>query len=80
MSARSYFLRQSSDSESLAQAFDFSGNWELRREDYDIYYAAWGEVSITDKGLAASSEFDVRMDSPAAQCVAAPLPSILVDH
>lgn len=78
LSARSYFLRQSNDTESLAQATSFSGTWELRHDDYDIYYADWGKVGITEKGAAASAEFDVRMDSPAAQCVAAPLPSILV--
>jgi hypothetical protein len=78
LSARSYFLRQSNDTESLAQAADFSGTWELNRDDYDIYYADWGKVAITEKGAAAIAEFDVRMDSPAAQCIAAPLPSILV--
>ena len=78
LSARSYFLRQSNDTESLAQATDFSGTWELHRDDYDIYYAGWGKVAITEKGVAAIAEFDVRMDSPAAQCIAAPLPSILV--
>ena len=78
LSARSYFLRQSNDTESLAQATDFSGTWELQRDDYDTYYADWGKVAITEKGAAAIAEFDVRMDSPAAQCVAAPLPSILV--
>ena len=78
LSARSYFLRRPDDAASLARASDFSGVWELRHEDYDIYYARWGAVAITEKAAAAAAEYDVRLDSPAAQCVAAPMPSILV--
>ena len=78
LSARSYFLRRTDDVASLARASDFSGVWELRHEDYDIYYARWGAVTITEKAAAAAAEYDVRLDSPAAQCVAAPMPSILV--
>ena len=78
LSARSYFLRKPDDVRSLARASDFSGVWELRHDDYDIYYAGWGAVAITEKAIAASADYDVRLDSPAAQCVAAPLPSILV--
>ena len=78
LSARSYFLRKPDDSQPLARASDFSGLWELRHEDYDRYYAGWGRVALAGKGTAASGEYDVRTDSPAAQCVAAPLPSILV--
>ncbi|MCY3731421.1 MAG: DUF6152 family protein [Rhodospirillaceae bacterium] len=78
LSARSYFLRRPDDAASLARAADFSGVWELRSEDYDRYYAGWGQVEITEQGAAAGAQYDVRLDSPAAQCVAAPLPSILV--
>lgn len=78
MSARSYFLRKNAEAESLASASDLSGLWELRFEDYDRYYAAWAEVELTDAGRAGSASYDVRTDSPAARCVPAPLPSILV--
>lgn len=78
LSARSYFLRKTADLGSLASTSDFSGLWEMRFEDYDRYYAGWAEVGLTEKGAAAAAQYDVRSDSPAAQCVAAPLPSILV--
>jgi len=78
LSARSYFLRKTDDIGSLASAMDFSGLWEMRFEDYNTYYARWAEVALTEKGAAAAAEYDVRTDSMAAQCVAAPLPSILV--
>jgi hypothetical protein len=78
VSARSYFLRRSEDRELLAQASSFSGRWELRFEDYERFYAEWAAVALTERGAAASAAYDVRLDSPAAQCIAAPLPSILV--
>jgi hypothetical protein len=78
MSARSYFLRKAANADSRVSASDLSGLWELQFEDYDRYYAAWAEVELTDAGRAGSASYDVRTDSPAAQCVAAPLPSILV--
>jgi len=78
LSARSYFLRKTDDTGSLASTSDFSGRWEMRFEDYNIYYARWAEVALTEKGTAAAAEYNVRTDSMAAQCVAAPLPSILV--
>ncbi len=78
LSARSYFLRKTDDLRSLASTSDFSGLWEMRFEDYDRYYAGWAEVSLTGKGAAAVARYDVKFDSPAAQCIAAPLPSILV--
>ena len=78
LSSRSYFLRNPDDQQSLAHASDFSGLWELRNEDYDRYYAGWGAITLTEKGEVGSAEYNVRMDSPAAQCIAAPLPSILV--
>jgi len=78
LSARSYFLRKADEPGAIASTSDFSGLWELRFADYDRYYARWGQVALTEKGAAAVAEYDVRLDSPAAQCVAAPLPSILV--
>ncbi len=78
LSARSYFLRKSDDLGSLASAADFSGLWEMRFADYDRYYAGWSDVMLTEKGATAVALYDVRSDSPAAQCIAAPLPSILV--
>jgi hypothetical protein len=77
-SARSYFLRKAEDAGSLARAADISGRWEMRFSDYNRYYAGWAAVALTEKGAAASAEYNVRTDSPAAQCVAAPSPSILV--
>lgn len=78
LSARSYFLRKPDDVQSLARTSDFSGVWELRHEDQDNYYVGWGAVAITEKAVAASADYDLRLDSPAAECVASPLPSILV--
>jgi hypothetical protein len=78
LAARSYFLHHTDDRTSQARAEDFSGIWELRYEDYDPFYEQWGAVKLTEKGAAASASYDVRLDSPPAQCIAAPLPSILV--
>lgn len=78
MAARSYFLARPDDTSTLPRASDFSGRWELRFDDYGRYYANWATVQLTERGAAASAAYDVRLDSPAAQCVAAPLPSILV--
>jgi hypothetical protein len=78
LSARSYFLRRAEDTSNLARATDFSGRWELRFEDYATYYASWAQVPLTEKGAAASAEYSVRLDSPVADFVAPPMPSILV--
>jgi len=78
MSARSYFLARADDPSRLHRAENFSGIWELRFEDYAAFYAAWGQVALTEKGRAASAAYDVRLDSPAARCIAPPLPSLLV--
>jgi hypothetical protein len=78
LSARSYFLRRSDDTTTLASAPNIGGLWELRFEDYDRYYAAWAAVELTEAGRLGSATYDVRTDSPAAQCIPAPLPSILV--
>jgi Family of unknown function (DUF6152) len=78
MSARSYFLARPDDPSRLPRASDFSGVWELRFQDYGAFYAAWGAIAVTEKGAAAASSYDVRLDSPVAQCIAPPLPAILV--
>ncbi len=78
MSARSYFLARPDDPSTLPRATDFAGRWELRFEDYARFYAAWGALAVTEKAAAASAAYDVRLDSPAAQCIAPPLPAILV--
>jgi hypothetical protein len=78
MSARSYFLARPDDPSTLPRATDFSGRWELRFQDYGSFYSDWADLELTEKGAAASSAYDVRLDSPVAQCVAPPLPSILV--
>lgn len=78
MSARSYFLARPKNSSTLPRATDFSGRWELRFDDYATFYSTWAGIALTEKGAAASATYDVRLDSPVAQCVAPPLPSILV--
>ncbi|NNC64786.1 MAG: hypothetical protein HKN84_08385 [Gammaproteobacteria bacterium] len=78
LAARTYFLAREEDLDTRPRATDFSGIWELRFEDYGRYYASWAQVRLTEAGAAASAAYDVRLDSPAAQCVAAPLPSLLV--
>jgi hypothetical protein len=78
MSARSYFLAKRDDTSALPRASDFSGLWELRSDDYGTFYSSWAKVALTEKGAAASAVYDVRLDSPAAQCVAPPVPSYLV--
>jgi hypothetical protein len=78
MSARSYFLARPDDPAALPKADNLAGRWELRFDDYDSFYADWGKVVLTEAGAAASAAYDVRLDSPAAQCIAPPLPSLLV--
>jgi len=78
MSARSTFLARPDDTSTLPRAESFAGRWELAYDDYGRYYADWAAVPLTEQGHAASASYDVRLDSPAARCVAAPLPSILV--
>ena len=78
LAARSYFLARGGDLATRPRATDLSGIWELRFEDYGRYYTSWAQVQLTEAGAAASAAYDVRLDSPAAQCVAAPLPSLLV--
>ncbi|HSG63899.1 MAG TPA: DUF6152 family protein, partial [Gammaproteobacteria bacterium] len=78
MSARSYFLARPDDPSRLRRASDFSGRWELRFDDYNAFYAAWAQVPLTEQGAARAAAYDVRLDSPVAQCIAPPVPSFLV--
>ncbi len=77
-SARSYFLRDPNDTESLARAEDISGIWELSVDHFEPYYAAWAEVPLTEKGRAALASYDIRTENPSLQCIAPPTPTMLV--
>ncbi len=77
-SARSYFLRDPDDAESLARASDISGIWELSVDHFEPYYEAWAQVPLTEKGLAALESYDIRTENPSLQCIAPPTPTMLV--
>jgi hypothetical protein len=77
-SARSYFLRDPDDTQSLARASDISGIWELSVDHFEPYYAAWAEVPLTENGLAALAAYDIRTENPSLQCIAPPTPTMLV--
>ena len=77
-SARSYFLRDPDDTESLARASDISGIRELSVDHFEPSYAAWAQVPLTEKGLAALASYDIRTENPSLQCIAPPTPTMLV--
>lgn len=77
-SARSYFLRDPDDTESLARASDMSGIWELSVDHFEPYYEAWAHVPLTEKGLAALASYNIRTENPSLQCIAPPTPTMLV--
>ena len=78
LSARSYFLRDPNDTESLARASDMSGIWELSVDHFEPYYEAWARVPLTEKGLAALASYNIRTENPSLQCIAPPTPTMLV--
>lgn len=78
LTARSYFLRRDDDTSSRASAADISGVWELGFSDFNAFYRGWGEVVLTEKGLSARADYDVRSDSPEARCIAIPAPASLI--
>lgn len=78
LAARSYFLRKADDSDSRASASDLSGVWELGFADFRGFYAAWGDVALTERGVASRAEYDVVSDSPQARCIAIPPPASLI--
>ena len=78
LAPRSYFLRKPDEFSSAARASDLSGVWELRFSDYRQFYERWDEVALTEKGAAARETYDVRRDSPEADCIPIPSPGVLV--
>ena len=78
LTARSYFLRKEGDTRALARASDMAGVWELSFLDFEPFYERWAEVALTEKAIAAQSQYDVRSEAPAAQCIAPPTPNILI--
>jgi Family of unknown function (DUF6152) len=77
LAPRSYFLRQSGN-EAIAGAKSLAGVWELGFADYGGFYEAWAAVPLTEKGLAAKAAYDLRTDSPEAQCIPMATPGVLV--
>ena len=77
LTARSYFLREADDTQSLARASDMSGTWELSVLDFEPFYEKWTEVELTPKAIAAQAAYDIRRENPAAQCIAPPTPNML---
>lgn len=77
LTARSYFLRDADDAQSLARASDMSGVWELSVLDFEPFYAAWAQVDLTEKAIAAQAAYDILTENPSAQCIAPPTPTIL---
>ncbi len=78
LTARSYFLRKEGDTRALARASDMAGVWELSFLDFEPFYERWAEVALTEKAIAAQSQYDVQSEAPAAQCIATPTPNILI--
>jgi hypothetical protein len=75
---RAYFLSKAEGPGVIPSAPSLAGIWELRFSDYTDFYTAWNKVSLTAKGRASRDEYDVRLDSPEAQCIAIPTPGLIV--
>ncbi len=78
LAARSYFLRKEDNSTAVPSSPDLTGVWELSFTDYTGFYAAWDQLALTDRGVASRDSYDVRFDSPEAQCIAIPTPGLIV--
>jgi hypothetical protein len=78
LAARSYFLRKEDDSTAAPSTTDLAGVWELRFSDYTGFYTAWDQVALTERGAASRDSYDIRLDSPEAQCIAIPTPGVIV--
>lgn len=78
LAARSYFLRKDGDPRTTAGASSLAGIWELSFADYTGFYTAWDQLPLTERGVASRDSYDVRTDSPEAQCIAIPSPGVLV--
>jgi hypothetical protein len=77
LAARSNFLRRADATDSTAAASSLSGFWELGFADYTRFAASWPLVPSTTKGAASQAGYDIKSDSPEAQCVALPSPGLL---
>ena len=53
-----------------AVATDLSGVWEGARESRTAFVKGLLQVPLTSKATAATEEYDIRVDSPAARCIA----------
>lgn len=78
LAARSYFLRKSDDPTNVPRASTLAGVWELDFSDYTAFYRDWDQIELTERGLASRNSYDVRMDSPEAQCIPMPTPGVVV--
>lgn len=78
LAARSYFLRRSDDPTNVPRASSLAGIWELDFSDYTSFYQAWDQIELTESGIASRDSYDVRMDSPEAQCIPMPTPGVIV--
>ncbi|HEY5622916.1 MAG TPA: DUF6152 family protein [Gammaproteobacteria bacterium] len=75
LAARSNFLRREDAAGEIATSLE--GTWELGFQDYLDFVPAWMAVPPTAEGAAAQAAYDVKFDSPEAQCIALPSPGIL---
>lgn len=74
LAARSNFLRRAEPGGDAATSLE--GNWELGFQDYLAF--AQGSAAIpTDSAAEAQAAYDVKLDSPEAQCIALPTPGII---
>ena len=74
LAARSNFLRRAEPGGVAATSLE--GNWELGFQDYLAF--AQGTAAIpTDSSARAQAAYDVKLDSPEAQCIALPTPGII---
>jgi hypothetical protein len=77
LAARSSFLRRADTNDSTAAASSLAGFWELGFADYTRFSASWPLVPPTTRGAASQAAYDIKSDSPEAQCVALPSPGLL---
>jgi len=78
LAARSYFLRRPDDPTNIPRASSLAGIWELDFGNYTDFYRVWDQIELTAAGIASRESYDVRMDSPEAQCIPMPTPGVIV--
>ena len=74
LAARSNFLRRAEPGGDVATSLE--GNWELGFQDY-IAFAQGSAAVPTESAAEAQAAYDVKRDSPEAQCIALPSPGIV---